>query len=125
LAERTAAAKEQPSRIRWVLGLGNGAMLILLVFASGVIEHDIRRQEEVSKILRQQADLIERARDPIITRNVTVRFCIGTMVLRLSMASAEKKLWAASAMNCSAQSAPRAQLKSRLRYHKSVRGRGN
>jgi PAS domain S-box-containing protein len=60
LAERTAKAKIEDSRERWVLGLGSAALILLLVFASVVIERETVRREEITEDLRRHADLLER-----------------------------------------------------------------
>ena len=45
LAKRTAAADAQDMRMRWVLELGSGSLLVLLVIAGAVIERDSRNRE--------------------------------------------------------------------------------
>ena len=67
LAERTAEAEVRASRGRWVLGLGSGALVLLLVFASVVIERETVRREEITQALRRHADLLEQAHDSLIT----------------------------------------------------------
>ena len=66
LAERTAKAEDQASRGRWVLGLGSAALIILLVFASVVIERETVRREEITQALRRHADLLEQAHDSLL-----------------------------------------------------------
>ena len=66
LVERTAIAKDQASRERWVLGLGSVALIILLVFASVVIERETVRREEITEALRRHADLLEQAHDSLL-----------------------------------------------------------
>ncbi len=55
LTERTRAAEAQGTRMRWVLGLGSGSLLMLLVIAGAVIERDSRNRE----LARQAASLSE------------------------------------------------------------------
>src|ERR1035441_5923700 len=45
LATRTRAAEDQAMRTRWVLGLGSGSLMLLLVLAGAVIERDSRIRE--------------------------------------------------------------------------------
>ena len=67
LEERKAEAKFQASRGRWILGLGSGALVLLLVFASVVIERETVRREKITQALRRHADLLEQAHDSLIT----------------------------------------------------------
>ncbi|HXW16635.1 MAG TPA: PAS domain S-box protein, partial [Terriglobia bacterium] len=67
LVERTARAKDQASRGRWVLGLGSAAMILLLVFASMVIERETVRREQITADLRHHAGLLEQAHDSLLT----------------------------------------------------------
>ncbi|HMD83093.1 MAG TPA: PAS domain S-box protein [Terriglobia bacterium] len=67
LAERTAKARVEDSRERWVLGLGSTALILLLVFASVVIERETARREEITQALGRHADLLEQAHDSLIT----------------------------------------------------------
>ena len=55
LAERTRAAEAQGTRMRWVLGLGSGSLLMLLIIAGALIERDSRNRE----LARQAASLSE------------------------------------------------------------------
>jgi len=66
LAERTARVKVEASRGHWVLGLGSAAMILLLVFASMVIERETVRREEITEDLRRHADLLEQAHDCLL-----------------------------------------------------------
>jgi PAS domain S-box-containing protein len=68
LGARTAEAAHRASRGRWVLGLGSAALVLLLVFASVVIERETVRREEITQALRRHADLLEQAHDSLITR---------------------------------------------------------
>jgi PAS domain S-box-containing protein len=67
LGERTAEAERSASRGRWVLGLGSGALIILLVLASVVIEQETTRREEISQALSRHANLLEQAHDSLLT----------------------------------------------------------
>jgi len=67
LAERTATAEMEGFRGRWVLGLGSTALVLLLVFASVVIERETVRREEITQALRRHADLLEQAHDSLFT----------------------------------------------------------
>ncbi len=67
LAERTAKAQVEAFRGRWVLGLGSTALVLLLVFASVVIERETVRREEITQALRRHTDLLEQAHDSLIT----------------------------------------------------------
>ena len=67
LVVRTAEAGVRASRGRWVLGLGSGALVLLLVFASVVIERETIRREEITQALRRHADLLEQAHDSLLT----------------------------------------------------------
>jgi PAS domain S-box-containing protein len=66
LAERNAQAEVEGSRERWVLGLGSAAMILLLVFASMVIDRETVRREEITEDLRRHADLLEQAHDCLL-----------------------------------------------------------
>ena len=67
LVERTAEAELRASRGRWALGLGSAALILLLVFASVVIERETIRREEIALALRRHADLLEQAHDSLFT----------------------------------------------------------
>jgi len=67
LAQRTAKAALEDSRERWVLGLGSTALVLLLVFASVVIERETVRREEITQALGRHADLLEQAHDSLFT----------------------------------------------------------
>jgi len=71
LGVRTVEAEARASRGRWVLGLGSGALVFLLVFASVVIEQETVRREEISHALRRHADLLEQAHDSLFTWPLT------------------------------------------------------
>jgi PAS domain S-box-containing protein len=58
LVERVASADAEGSQMRWVLGLGSGALLVLLVFAAVVIEGDFRKREQARQILQGQREAL-------------------------------------------------------------------
>jgi len=66
LVERTAEAEHRASRRHWVLGLGSAALIILLVFASVVIERETVRREEITQALRRHTELLEQAHDSLL-----------------------------------------------------------
>ncbi|MGA2986760.1 MAG: PAS domain S-box protein [Terriglobia bacterium] len=67
LVGRRAETELRASRGRWVLGLGSTVLIILLVFASVVIERETVRREEIAQALRRHADLLEQAHDSLFT----------------------------------------------------------
>src|SRR5208283_4470726 len=67
LAEHTSKATVEGFRGRWVLGLGSTVLVLLLVFASVVIERETVRREEITQALRRHADLLEQAHDSLLT----------------------------------------------------------
>jgi PAS domain S-box-containing protein len=67
LLVRTAQARQQASRAHWVMGLGSAALIILLVFASVVIDRETARREEMTLALLRHADLLEQAHDSLLT----------------------------------------------------------
>jgi PAS domain S-box-containing protein len=67
LVERTTEAEIRASRGRWVLGLGSAALVLLLVFASVVIERETTRREEITEALRRHADLLDQTHDSLLT----------------------------------------------------------
>jgi PAS domain S-box-containing protein len=56
LATRTAKAISQSSKTRWVLGLGSGCLILLLVLAAAVIERDVQKRERTREVLRRSQD---------------------------------------------------------------------
>ena len=63
LAKRSAAVEAQALRTRWVLGLGSGSLLMLLVVAGAVIERDIRNRERTRQDLRRSEERLRLALD--------------------------------------------------------------
>jgi PAS domain S-box-containing protein len=66
---RTMAAARADSRTRWILGLGSGSLVILLVIAGATIERHIHERRRVEKVLANQARLIDLSHDAIVTAN--------------------------------------------------------
>ena len=56
LAERSARAGAQSLRMRWILGLGSGSLLLLLMVAGAIIERDVREREATRRILHENED---------------------------------------------------------------------
>jgi PAS domain S-box-containing protein len=63
LAQRSAAGEAQSLRVRWVLGLGSGSLLLLLAIAGGVIERDIRNRESSREGVRRSEERLRLALD--------------------------------------------------------------
>jgi PAS domain S-box-containing protein len=66
---RTMAATQADSRTRWILGLGSGSLVILLVIAGATIERHVHERRRVEKVLANQARLIDLSHDAIVTAN--------------------------------------------------------
>jgi PAS domain S-box-containing protein len=66
LIARTAQAEAEIHRGPWILGLGSGALIILLVLASMVIEREAVRREHITQILQRHAGLLEQAQDCLL-----------------------------------------------------------
>jgi len=66
---RTMAATRADSRTRWILGLGSGSLVILLVIAGATIERHIHERRRVANLLANQARLIDLSPDAIIRAN--------------------------------------------------------
>ena len=67
LGERSARSAMEDSRERWILGLGSGLLIVLLAFASVLIERETTRREEITQALRRHSDLLEQAHDSLLT----------------------------------------------------------
>jgi PAS domain S-box-containing protein len=61
LAKRSAAAEELARRTRWVLGLGSGSLLLLLVIAAAVIERDIQDRDAARLVLKASEERLRLA----------------------------------------------------------------
>jgi len=67
LHSRTVAASQADSRTRWILGLGGGSLVLLLVLAGARIERHIYERAQVERVLARQARLIDLSQDAIVT----------------------------------------------------------
>src|SRR5581483_11066907 len=67
LHRRSAAASAEDSRLRWILGLGSGSLVLLLVLAGAAIERNLHQRKQAERRLAQQAQLIDLSHDAIIT----------------------------------------------------------
>ena len=63
LAERTEAAIAQDMRMCWVLELGSGSLLMLLVISGAVIERDSRNRERAREAVSQSEERLRLALD--------------------------------------------------------------
>jgi PAS domain S-box-containing protein len=63
LVARTAAAGEQTMRMRWVFGLENASLMMLLVAAGGIIERDSRARERARRTVAQSEERFHLALD--------------------------------------------------------------
>jgi PAS domain S-box-containing protein len=63
LAKRTQEAEAQATRMRWVLGLGSGSLLMLLAAGGSVIERDSRSRERTRQAVIQSEDRLRLALD--------------------------------------------------------------
>jgi PAS domain S-box-containing protein len=66
LSQRTQAAAAQAARTRGALGTGTALLVALLIFAGIVIERDVSKLQDSERMLRRQADLLDKAQGPII-----------------------------------------------------------
>ena len=66
LSQRTHAAAAQAARTREALGMGTAGLVALLIFAGIVIESDVGKLRASEQTMRRQADLLDKARGPII-----------------------------------------------------------
>ncbi|HTX34869.1 MAG TPA: PAS domain S-box protein [Bryobacteraceae bacterium] len=67
LHRRTTEAGLADSRTRWILGLGSGSLVILLLLAGAALERHIYRLHQAEKLLARQARLIDLSHDAVIT----------------------------------------------------------
>ena len=61
LAKRSTAVEEVARRTRWVLGLGSGSLLVLLVIAGAVIERDIQERDAGRLVLKASEERLRLA----------------------------------------------------------------
>ncbi len=61
LAKRSTAVEELARRTRWVLGLGSGSLLLLLVIAGAVIERDIQERDAGRLVLKASEERLRLA----------------------------------------------------------------
>jgi len=64
---RTTAAAQADSRTRWILGLGSGSLVFLLVIAGVTMERQFHERKRVAQVLAKQARLIDLSHDAIVT----------------------------------------------------------
>jgi len=67
LTARTQTVAAQAARTRAALAGGTALLISLLILAGFVIENDVAKLQASSKTLRRQADLLEKALEPIFT----------------------------------------------------------
>ncbi len=63
LAKRTGEAEAEATRMRWVLGLGSGSLLMLLAIGGTVIERDSRNRERTRQAVMQSEEHFRLALD--------------------------------------------------------------
>lgn len=66
LTQRTKAATEQAVRTRVILASGTAVLVALLIFAGVTIGNDVGKLRASATVLRRQADLLDKAHEPII-----------------------------------------------------------
>ncbi len=67
LQSRTTAASAADLRSRWILGLGSGSLVALLILAGVSIERQIEERRRTEIVLARQARLIDLSHDAVIT----------------------------------------------------------
>jgi len=67
LNERNGVANSADSRTRWLLGLGSGSLILVLLMAGYSLERNIRRLNAARNLLSRQSRLIDLSHDAIIT----------------------------------------------------------
>ena len=63
VAKRTEEAEAEATRMRWLLGLGSGSLLMLLAIGGGVIERDSRNRERTRQAVIQSEEHFRLALD--------------------------------------------------------------
>jgi PAS domain S-box-containing protein len=66
LKVRTRAAAAQAARTRWALAAGTALLVILLIVSGAVIESEVTKLTASERLLRRQADLLDKAQSSII-----------------------------------------------------------
>jgi PAS domain S-box-containing protein len=66
LVQRTQAVATQAARTRWALAVGTALLVALLIFAGVIIESDVGKLQASDRMLRRQADLLDKAQGPIV-----------------------------------------------------------
>jgi len=66
LDQRTRLAASQAAQTRWALAMGPALLVALLILAGVVIQRDVGRLRISERMLRRQADLLDKAPGPII-----------------------------------------------------------
>jgi PAS domain S-box-containing protein len=66
LSRRTRVAAAEATRTRWALAGGSVLLIALLGFAGVIIENDVTKLQTSARMLRRQADLLDKAQSPII-----------------------------------------------------------
>jgi PAS domain S-box-containing protein len=67
LHSRTMAARMEDLRTRWILGLGSGSLVVLLLLAGARNERYTHERKSAERVLADQAHLIDLSHDAIIT----------------------------------------------------------
>jgi PAS domain S-box-containing protein len=67
LIQRSQSAAAQAARTRGALAAGTTVLVVLLIFAGVTIEGDVSRLKATARMLRRQADLLDKAHEPIVT----------------------------------------------------------
>jgi PAS domain S-box-containing protein len=66
LHRRSAAAREADLRTRWILGLGSGSLVLMLLLAGASLERHMHKRELAERAMATQARLIDLSHDAII-----------------------------------------------------------
>ena len=66
LNQGTKLAAAQAARTRWALAMGPTLLIALLILTGVIIESDLSKLKTSERVLRRQADLLEKAQGPII-----------------------------------------------------------
>lgn len=66
LNRRAKQAAAQATRARWALAMGPALLVAVLIVAGMIIESDLKKLRTSERILRRQADLLDKAPGPII-----------------------------------------------------------